>query len=308
MSAELYTHEHHFNQHNPKAGEKRTWWVIVLTTLTMTAEIIAGLVFGSMALLADGLHMASHATALTVSALAYLYARKHAHDRRFSFGTGKVGSLAGFTSAVLLAMFALIMVVESSERFINPVSIAFNEAIFVAVLGLVVNVVSVFILNVKEHTHEIEGHDHHPDHNLRAAYLHVLADALTSVLAIIALLAGKFFGWNFMDPAMGIVGAALVTRWSWGLLGQTSRILLDRQAPDDLVNRVKYLLEKDGQSKITDLHIWAIGPNQYAAAIEIMCTNDKEEKNVRHIIEGIESIAHVTLGVHRAHSGESQIG
>ena len=299
MNLEIYKHEHHFNQHKSKAGEKRTWWVILLTIVTMAGEIIAGLLFGSMALLADGLHMASHTTALTISALAYKYARIHAKDKRFSFGTGKVSSLAGFTSAILLAMFALIMVVESIERFINPVSIAFNEAIFVAVIGLIVNVVSVLILNVKEKSQANNQHTHHHDHNLRAAYLHVLADALTSLLAIIALLAGKLFGLNWMDPLMGIAGAVMVTRWSIGLLKETSRVLLDHQAPDTLVDKVKGLLEKDGQTTITDLHIWSIGSNQYSAAIELVGNNnEKDDKEYIQLIEDIENIVHVTISVH----------
>ena len=299
MNIELYRHKHHFNQHKPKAGEKRTWWVILLTTVTMAGEIIAGLLFGSMALLADGLHMASHTTALTISALAYRYARKHAHDKRFSFGTGKVSSLAGFTSAILLAMFALIMVVESIDRFVNPVSIAFDEAIFVAVVGLIVNIVSVFILRVKKNSPENDGHAHHQDHNLRAAYLHVLADALTSLLAIIALLAGKLVGLSWMDPLMGIVGAVMVTRWSIGLLNETSRILLDHQAPDLLVDKVKGLLEMDGQTTITDLHIWSIGSNQYVAVIELVCNNNKDAKDYSKLLEAIENITHVTIGIHR---------
>ena len=299
MNIELYRHEHHFNQHQPKAGEKRTWCVILLTTVTMAGEIISGLLFGSMALLADGLHMASHTTALTITALAYWYARKHAHDKRFSFGTGKVSSLAGFTSAILLAMFALIMVVESIDRFVNPVSIAFDEAIFVAVVGLIVNIVSVFILRVKKNSPENDGHAHHQDHNLRAAYLHVLADALTSLLAIIALLAGKLVGLNWMDPLMGIVGAVMVTRWSIGLLNETSRILLDHQAPDLLVDKVKGLLEMDGQTTITDLHIWSIGSNQYVAVIELVCNNNKDAKDYSKLLEAIENITHVTIGIHR---------
>jgi cation diffusion facilitator family transporter len=177
----------------------------------MAGERIAGLLFGSMALLADGLHMASHTTTLNISAFAYIYVRRHAHDERFSFSTGRVGSLAGYTSTVLLAMFALIMIGESIERFLNPVTIAFNEAILVAILGLSVNVFSVFILNIKEHSHENKGNAHHQDHNLRAAYLQVLADAFTSILAIISLFAGKLFGLNWMDPLIGIVGAVLVT-------------------------------------------------------------------------------------------------
>ena len=298
MSIDTYQHEHHFNQHKPKAGEKRTWFVVVLTALTMAGEIIAGLVFGSMALLADGLHMASHATALTISAFAYIYARKHAHDPRFSFGTGKIGSLAGYSSAVLLALFALVMVIESAERFLNPVEIAFNEAILVAFLGLVVNVVSIFILDVKEHSHSHgEDHSHHHDHNLRAAYLHVLADALTSVLAIIALFAGKLYGLNWMDPMMGIVGAVMVTRWSIGLLRETGKVLLDTQAPEELQQRVRDLLEMDGESKITDLHIWSIGSNQYAAAIEVVGSSIGNTGQLEVLLEQVSEIVHSTISV-----------
>jgi len=299
MKIEKYSHEHHFNQHKPKTGEKRTWWVILLTTLTMVGEIIAGLLFGSMALLADGLHMASHTTALLISALAYRYARKHAHDKRFSFGTGKVSSLAGFSSAFLLALFALVMVVESIKRFMNPVSIAFNEAIFVATVGLIVNVFSVIILRVKDYSPKNEGHTNHHDHNLRAAYLHVLADTLTSLLAIIALLAGKLFGFGWMDPLMGIIGAAMVTRWAIGLLKQTSKVLLDFQAPESLANQIKIILEQDDHSKITDLHIWSIGSNQFAAIIELLCNSNKDEKYYRQKVKKIENIIHVTIVVHR---------
>jgi cation diffusion facilitator family transporter len=298
MNIDSFRHEHHFNHHLPKAGEKSTWWVILLTTVTMVGEIIAGLLFGSMALLADGLHMASHTAALTISALAYIYARRRAHDKRFSFGTGKVSSLAGFTSAVLLALFALVMAVESIGRFLYPVTIAFNAAILVGVLGLLVNAVSVFILGVKG-KHEKGGSAHHNDHNLRAAYLHVLADTLTSILAIIALFAGKLFGLNWMDPLMGIIGAVLVTRWSIGLLKETSKVLLDRQGPDELLTKVKELLEKDGQTKITDLHIWSIGSNQYAAAIELVSSNLEDDNYFHQLIERVEGMAHVTIGVHR---------
>lgn len=296
MKIEPYQHEHHFNQHKPKAGEKRTWFVVILTALTMTGEIIAGLAFGSMALLADGLHMASHATALTISAFAYIYARKHAHNPRFSFGTGKIGSLAGYSSAVLLALFALVMVIESAERFLNPVEIAFNEAILVAFLGLIVNVVSIFILDVKKHSHSHgEDHSHHHDHNLRAAYLHVLADALTSVFAIIALFAGKLYGLNWMDPMMGIVGAVLVTRWSIGLLRETGRVLLDVRAPEELRKKVQSILEMDKGVIVTDLHIWSIGSNQYAAAIEILVPDMKTDEQLRKALSQIKEIVHLTL-------------
>ncbi|NQU68853.1 MAG: CDF family Co(II)/Ni(II) efflux transporter DmeF [Candidatus Marinimicrobia bacterium] len=295
MNIEQIKHEHHFGQHKPKAAESRTWLVVILTAVMMIGEIIAGLLFGSMALLADGLHMASHTIALTISAFAYIYARKHAHDERFSFGTGKIGSLAGFASAILLAMFALIMIIESVERFLNPVTIAFNEAIAVAVLGLIVNVVSVFLLNVKEHQHSNNDHHHHHDHNLRAAYLHVLADALTSVLAIIALFAGKLYGLNWMDPVMGIVGAIMVTRWSVGLLKQTSSVLLDKQAPEKLSNGVINILEKDGVTKVTDLHIWSIGPNQFAAAIEVITSDVHSEKYLRDELKSVKEIVHSTI-------------
>src|SRR5262245_1975996 len=221
-----WRHDHSFGQERKRPGESRTLIVIAITAGMMVVEIAAGLVFGSMALLADGLHMASHAAALGINALAYVYARRHAHDDSYSFGTGKVNTLGGFTGAVLLAGFAFLMASESVQRLISPVTIAFNQAIFVAVLGLVVNGVSRLVLG-HGHDHDEEGTDdddhehpetphHHRDHNLVSAYLHVLADALTSLLAIVALLAAKYLGLNFMDPLMGIVGAFLVARWSLG--------------------------------------------------------------------------------------------
>ena len=216
----LWEHDHIFGQDQMKSGEQRTLIVIAITATMMVFEIGAGLAFGSMALLADGLHMGSHTVALGITAFAYFYARKHAHDRRFSYGTGKVNALAGFSSAILLAVFALAMVWESVNRFFNPVEIIFNQAIAVAVIGLVVNALSVLILGHNDHEkdHHLSQHSHsHSDHNLRAAYLHVLADALTSLLAIFALSAGKFFGLIWMDPLMGVVGAVLVSRWSWSL-------------------------------------------------------------------------------------------
>ncbi|MGE5797897.1 MAG: CDF family Co(II)/Ni(II) efflux transporter DmeF, partial [Ignavibacteria bacterium] len=236
-SLHLWQHDHIFGQDQVRTGERRTLLVIVITAAMMIVEIAAGIAFGSMALLADGLHMGSHTTALGVTAFAYLYARKHADDQGFSFGTGKVNALAGFSSAVLLAVFALAMAWESINRFFNPVEIIFNQAITVAVIGLIVNAISVWILghndDEKEHHHSKHSHEH-SDHNLRAAYLHVLADALTSLLAIFALSAGKFLGFIWMDPLMGIAGAILVSRWSWGLLKDTTNTLLDKQAPVEL--------------------------------------------------------------------------
>jgi cation diffusion facilitator family transporter len=270
-------HDHVFGQDQVRPGERKTLWVIGITAAMMVVEIAAGVLFGSMALLADGLHMGSHAVALSVAAAAYIYARRHARDQRFSFGTGKVNALGGFAGAVLLALFALWMAVESAERILHPVDIAFNQAILVAVVGLLVNGASMLILGHEHgehhghHSHHDHEHDHHhhADHNLRSAYLHVLADALTSVLAIAALVVGKFLGWGILDPLMGLVGATLVARWSVGLLKDTSRILLDHQAPVETLDRIRSTMESDGHSRVADLHVWSIGPGLHAAAIVV---------------------------------------
>lgn len=265
-SLHLWQHEHLFGQDQIKTGEHRTLLVIALTATMMIVEIGAGITFGSMALLADGLHMGSHTTALAITAFAYLYARRHAHDRRFGFGTGKVNALAGFSSAILLAVFALMMAWESANRLFNPVEIVFNQAILVAIIGLLVNALSLLILGER---HDKKDRDHtqhspgHSDHNLRAAYLHVLADALTSLLAIFALLAGKFFGLVWVDPLTGIIGAFLVSRWSWGLLKDTADILLDKQALSGVEKAIKEAIERKEGNRIADLHVWSIGPNIY---------------------------------------------
>jgi cation diffusion facilitator family transporter len=246
----------------------------------MFVEIIAGIAYGSMALLADGLHMVSHSAALGISAFDYIYARCHAGDDCYNFGTGKVNALAGFTSVVLLAIFALLMVRESVERFIKPVAITFDQAILVAIFGLAVKAKSALILKTpKKYSHD-HGHgpnraDSEPshrrtDHNLRAAFLHVLADALTSLLAIIALLVGKLFGLVQMNPIMGIVGAVMVARWSWVLLRDTGVILLDRQAPVKLRKVIRAAIEKSDDNRIADLHIWSIGPDIFASSISIV--------------------------------------
>jgi cation diffusion facilitator family transporter len=293
-------HEHHFGQHEQRGGETRTKIVVVLTAATMVVEIVAGLLFGSMALLADGLHMASHAAALGLAVVAYIYARRRAHDERFSFGTGKVNALAGFASAVVLAIFALLMAGESIHRFIEPVPIAFNQAILVAVLGLVVNGASVVILRgdhqTGHHHHHHGDHGEEHDHNLRAAHLHVLADALTSVLAIVALLAAKHFGAVWMDPAMGIVGGVLVAVWAWGLVRGTSSILLDRQASRDVVDRVRGAVESDGRMRVVDLHIWSIGPGYRAAIISVKTANPGVSiKDVQTMIPRDIGIEHLTV-------------
>jgi cation diffusion facilitator family transporter len=297
-------HDHTFAQDQRTPGESRTLIVIAVTALMMLVEISAGIQFGSMALLADGLHMASHAVALGITAFAYAYARRHARDRQFSFGTGKVNALGGFTGAVLLAIFALYMGFESVVRLVNPVDIAFNQAIAVAMLGLVVNGASVFILGVDDHghdhqhAHEHSDHHHHHDHNLKSAYLHVMADALTSLLAIVALLSAKYFGWVWMDPIMGVVGAVLVARWSYGLLGTTASVLLDRQAPEKLQAAIRDAIERDGDSRITDLHVWSIGPGIYSAQIALVAHNPAAPDEYKGRISRTAGLVHITIEVH----------
>tara|TARA_R110002049_G_C9104501_1_gene557253 strand:+ start:234 stop:1172 length:939 start_codon:yes stop_codon:yes gene_type:complete len=299
-----WQHDHTFGQDQIKAGEKRTLLVVILTTVMMIIEIIAGAVYGSMALLADGLHMASHAAALCISLFAYIAARRLANDRRFTFGTGKINSLAGFGSAILLAGFALVMVTESTSRLLNPVAITFDQAIIVAVIGLIVNGVSAWLLMATPHEHH-HGHDHHHhDHNLKAAYLHVMADALTSFLAIGALLAGKYWGAGWLDPAMGIVGAVLVARWSFGLLRETGRVLLDQQANDKIIHQLIEAIEKSGTDRVSDIHVWSIGQGVYSAAIAIVSDVPKPPEHYRTLLPMQINIVHTTIEVHQCPSHE----
>jgi cation diffusion facilitator family transporter len=300
-----WTHEHTFGQDQVRRGERRTLIVTALTAITMVVEIAAGIAFGSMALLADGLHMASHATALGIAVFAYAYTRRLAADPRYSFGTGKVNALAGFTSAVLLALLAAGMIVESIERMIDPVAIAFNQAIIVAVAGLLVNGLSVLILAVPHddhHHHHTHDHHHHhhggSDHNLRGAYLHVLADSLTSMLAIAALLMGKYFGAAWTDPAMGIVGAVMIARWSWGLLRETSRVLLDQQAPEAVRNTVREAIEARDGDRIADLHMWRIGPDIYAAEIALVSDVPQPPEYYKALIPKDLGVVHMSIEVH----------
>ena len=299
-NSKIWNHEHSFGQDKKRSSETRTIIVILITASMMCIEIVAGLAYGSMALLADGLHMASHTAALSISAYAYYFARKRAHDRTFSFGTGKVNSLGGYTGAILLLIFALMMVYESIHRLLKPEDILYNQAILVAVIGLIVNGASMLILGHDEHHHH--GHDHHGhDHNLRAAYLHVLADTLTSFLAIIALLAAKFYAWNWMDPIMGIIGAILITKWSIGLLKQSGNVLLDRQAPDHLVKSVEKVIKSmPSKPEIVDLHIWLIGPNIFSAAITVLANEEKcIGCLIKSEIKNISAIVHTTIEVHQ---------
>jgi len=300
VNIQFWRHSHTFGQDVKRPGEGRTLIVIAITGTMMVVEIVTGVLFGSMALLADGLHMASHAAALSISLFAYVYARRHARNTEYSFGTGKVNTLGGYSGAVLLVMFALLMAWKSVDRLIHPVDIIFNQAILVATLGLVVNGICIFILGVDDHHgHEDhQHHTHHHDHNLRSAYLHVMADALTSVLAIVALLAAKYFGFIWMDPAMGIVGAVLVARWSLGLLQTTSRILLDRQGPVSIREVVKQSIEADEDSKVVDLHMWSIGPNIYALVVAIVAHDAATPDQYKARIPQNLGLAHISIEVH----------
>ena len=304
-----WRHDHVFGQDREKPGEKRTLIVVFLTAIMMVAEIAAGIAFGSMALLADGLHMASHALALGIAMMAYVFARRLAGDERLSFGTGKINSLGGFTGALLLLVFAAAMAWESTRRLMAPISIEFNQAIFVAVIGLVVNVVSaVVLLGGHDHHHHDHEHDHdhdHHDHNLRAAYLHVLADALTSVLAIVALTTGKYFGAVWLDPIMGIVGAVLIFRWSYGLLRDTGKVLLDWQAPRAMCEPIRAALET-GDDKIADLHVWSVGPGIYAASISIVSHAPAEPDVYRSRLPHDLNIVHATIEVHSCEDASAE--
>jgi cation diffusion facilitator family transporter len=256
-----------------------------------------------MALLADGWHMGTHVVALGITVSAYYYARRHSDNPNYSFGTGKVGVLGGFASAVVLAVIALLMGVESVTRLINPQPIHFNEAIAVAALGLIVNVASAFLLQgTHSHDHEHASNKMHHDHNLRAAYLHVLADALTSLLAIIALTAGKALGWAWMDPIMGIVGALIITKWSYGLLLDTGKVLLDRDVNQEAIAEIKSIIESDSDNRISDIHVWRVGPHHLSAIISIVTHFPKSPKYYKNLLSAYDEISHVTVEVNKCES------
>ncbi|HWP01243.1 MAG TPA: CDF family Co(II)/Ni(II) efflux transporter DmeF [Methylococcus sp.] len=296
----LWQHTHTFGQDRRRPGERRTIAVILLTTGMMAIEISTGILFGSMALLADGLHMASHAVALGVNAFAYRHARRHARDRRYSFGTGKVNALGGFSGAVLLAVFAFWMAWQSFGRLIQPVAILFDQAILVAVLGLVVNGISALLLGGKDFADaEDHIHGHRHDHNLRSAYLHVLADALTSVLAIVALVVAKYPGFVWMDPVMGILGAAVVARWSYGLLRDTGSILLDHQGPESIRRKIKECIEADRDSRVADLHLWSIGSGIYAVVMTVVAHDPVTPDEYRARLPRHLGLVHVSIEIHR---------
>lgn len=311
------THDHEFLGSAHDANTKRTIWVVVLTSLMMVGEIVAGVAFNSMALLADGFHMATHAGALGIAAAAYIYAKRHAHSGRFSFGTGKVGDLAGFASALVLGIVAIGIGAESFSRLFDPRPVAFAEATIIAIIGLLVNVVSAMLLGAGHHHghdhhhehdvhgahghdeagHDESGHDRsggghsHADNNLRSAYFHVLADALTSVLAIAALLGGRYLGWVWLDPAMGIVGAVVIASWAWSLMRDTAAVLLDAANPA-LEAEVREQVEGPGDARITDLHIWRVGPGAYAAIVSVIGAG---QAAVRARLAPVHEIAHLTV-------------
>lgn len=284
-------HAHVFGTDRAVPGERRTRWVVGITAAMMVGEIVAGTAFGSMALLADGWHMGTHAAALGVAVFAYWYARRHAADPRFSFGTGKVGALGGFASAVGLGVVALLVMVESVVRLATPVEIRFGEAMAVAVLGLVVNLACAALLHGHDHD------EHHHDHNLRGAYLHVLADALTSVLAIAALAAGMFLGWNWMDPLMGVAGSLVIARWSFDLLRDTASVLLDAEVSQKRRQEVRAALEALPGAKVTDLHLWRVGPRHLAAEVVVVGEGSLTADDYRKTLADFPDIVHVTIEV-----------
>ncbi|MEN5249110.1 CDF family Co(II)/Ni(II) efflux transporter DmeF [Brucella pseudintermedia] len=291
-------HDHFFLGENHQRNEKRTWMVIAITVTMMIIEITAGNLYGSMALTADGWHMSTHAAAMLIAALAYLYARRHAHNARFTFGTGKLGDLAGFASAIVLALIALLIGWESFWRFSAPVDIDFHEAILVAVIGLIVNLVCAWLLrDDHSHHHDHHHHDHSHDQNLRAAYMHVLADALTSVLAIAALLLGSLYGWLWLDPAIGIVGALVIANWSWGLIKDTGSTLLDYLPEDeDLPQEIAEIIVREG-GEIADLHVWQLGPGHHGAIVSIIAEQPQAPSYYRNKLAAIHDLSHVTVEV-----------
>ena len=298
ITATDHIHSHDFLGAAHDDNARRTQWVVVLTAAMMIGEIFAGYFTGSMALLADGFHMATHAGALGVAAAAYVYAKRHVANPRYSFGTGKVGELAGFASALVLFMIALGIAIVSAIRLANPVPVAFGDATLVAVLGLAVNIASAFLLSGSpghDHGHDHDhhhGHSHGHDNNMRAAYIHVLADALTSVLAIVALLAGRYLGWIWLDPLMGIVGAIVIARWSWTLVRDTSAVLLDSADPH-LIEEVRECIEGPGDARIADLHVWRVGPQAHAAIVSVV--GSLSSQTVRDRLKPVHELGHLTI-------------
>jgi cation diffusion facilitator family transporter len=301
-------HSHAFLGEGHRSAERRAWAVIWLCGVMMMLEIVGGILFGSLALVADGLHMSTHASALLLAALAYSYARRHVGDRRFTFGTGKFGDLAGFTSAVILAMIAIIIGYEAVIRFIHPVAIRFREAIPIAALGLAVNLSSAWLLSHGGHHHS-HGHDHDHDHhdhtaasrdnNMRAAVIHVAADAVVSVLVIVGLLLARALGWLWMDPLAGAVGAVVIASWSFGLMRDTAGVLLDMN-PDLALERNILEAVKAQGDQLTDLHVWRLGPGHLGAILAIETSQAHDLEFYREKLSRFRMLSHVTVEIHQA--------
>jgi cation diffusion facilitator family transporter len=306
-------HPHVFLGADHEQNERKTWAVIALCGVMMVVEIGGGSVFGSLAVVADGLHMSTHTAALLIAAFAYTYARRHSNDDRFVFGTGKLGDLAGFTSATILAMIALVIGFEAVRRFMSPVTIHFNVAIPIAVVGLFVNVLSAWLLSGEGHHHDHGHHDSHGDdehaqddeghhhvaqrdNNMRAAYVHVLADAAVSVLAILGLLTARYFGWVWMDPMMGIVGAIVIANWAYRLVRDTGRVLLDMTPDAGLTKSIRTALETEGDT-VSDLHIWRVGPGHLGAVISVATSREQSPADYKARLAGIADLSHVTVEV-----------
>lgn len=289
-----HTHDHVFLGSAHDENAKRTLWVVALTVVMMVGEITAGYITGSMALLADGFHMATHAGALGIAAAAYGYAKRHASSQRYSFGTGKVGDLGGFASALILGMVSLGIGIESVMRLLQPTEVQFGTATLIAIAGLIVNIVSALLLG-HGHSHDHVGHAHHGhDNNLKSAYTHVIADALTSVLAIAALLAGQYLGWVWLDPVMGIVGAIVIARWAWTLMGVTAGVLLD-QTDVHVAEEIRELVEKPGDATITDLHVWRVGPQAHAAIVSVLGKATANADSIRERLKPVHEVSHLTV-------------
>ena len=311
QSMDEYRHSHIFLGDTHERNERKTWAVIAICTAMMLAEIVGGWWFGSVALIADGLHMSTHAGALLIAALAYTCSRLYANDARLTFGTGKFGDLAAFTSAIALAMIALLIGYESADRLLHPVPIAFNQAIPIAVVGLGVNLLSAYLLrdNHDHHHGHVHEHDHphahhvHRDHNLRAACVHVMADAAVSVLVIFGLVAGRQFGWLWMDPIMGLVATIVILSWSWTLIRSAGLILLDVCPDPSLSRKIAARLEQ-GSDRVSDLHLWRLGPGHLGAVISIVSHDPRTPEQYKKRLSGLPGLSHVTIEVVRC-AGET---
>ncbi|WP_293776924.1 CDF family Co(II)/Ni(II) efflux transporter DmeF [uncultured Oxalicibacterium sp.] len=312
METATRTHEHVFNEGNP-IGERKTAWALALTVVMMVAEITGGYLFNSMALLADGWHMSSHSLALGLSVAAFVLARRLAHDTRFAFGTWKIEILGAYTSAILLLVVAGLMFYQSVDRLLHPAAVHYDQAIQIAVIGLLVNLACAWLLkdDHAHHHHHDHAHDHHHAHehhshhdlNLRSAYLHVVADAATSVLAIIALFGGKLWNAGWMDPVMGIVGAILVSVWAVGLLRDSGRVLLDAEMDAPIVEEVRQVIaDSPVPAIINDLHVWRVGKEKYACILGLQVQGEANAEDFRHMLSIHEELAHVTIEISHASS------